>query len=527
MKVKQTVRNGDGEHPRCALLRLACALLLLGLLTLPAAAQMEIDSSVVLSAGDTARFWIQIPATYNPATPPAILVGWHQLGGSRWELRSTSFTDEAELRGWISASHDGPNDRHWNTRSAQQHCQAMLDWIFARYPFSRDSIYMVGGSMGGAAGQVWHNNNCGRDDYLIAATAGGSQILDCQLRQEQYLASGDTNRSMRAAFGGLPAERDSAAFEYHRYSAIHFADTSQSMHFNSLNLPVWNSWGNSDFEWDAYGFPAQLWTWRRQDRRRNTPTLTFPAADPGHGFGIMPAGSICDWLSQFTANRDPDELSINADESDQYYWTDVTLARDDSTFGRYGVHKNPAARRLDMTLAANIESIRLTLLAPWLRQDSLHCRWTNLDSTIPRAVAVLEPVPEPRSVIIHDGETVVWNYADSALIFEFQNTVDLTIVFPPSNAPDRAIPAPVQLQIASVYPNPFNGQLTVEIISRRSVRTALLVHDVLGRLVRSTPLQLQPGNTRIALDAAGLAAGAYFVSLPESPSAPLRVTLLR
>lgn len=503
-----------------------CALPLLLAVCGSAAAQTVIDTSIVLAPGDTARFWAQIPASYSRLIPPAIIVGWHQLGGSRYEFPYTLFDEEAEAHGWISACHDGPNDRHWNTRRAQQHCKAMLDWIFARYPFSRDSVYMVGGSMGGAAGQVWHNNNCGPNDYLIAATAGGSQILDCQLRQEQYLASGDTNRSMRAAFGGLPAERDSVAFEYHRYSAIFFADTSQSMHFNSLNLPIWNSWGNSDFEWNAYGYAAEEWNALRQSTRGNAPTLIFPAADPGHGFGIMPADAICFWLKQFAANRNPDNLSINADESDQYYWSTVSLAREDSTFGRYGVHKREGARRLDLTLIANVDSIRLTLLSPWMRHDSLLCRWTNIDPRVPRAAVILAPVPEPRAVSIHSGDAVVRSYADSALTFDFTQSVELTIHFPPAAASERS-PVFVELyRISAAYPNPCNSRVNVEIISRIAARQTLSVFDLLGRSVMSAEMNLRPGIVTVPFDFGNLPSNAYFLSLTES-SAPVRVILLR
>ena len=232
---------------------LKCVILILWIVyAVPLQAQQLFETTTVTAFGDTALFRVQIPSGYDREHPPAIIVGWHALGGSQTEIFGWGYAEICEQRGWILASHMGPNDRHWNTRLAQLHCRAMLDWLTDHFPFSLDSIYMCGGSMGGAAGQVWHNNNCAYDDYLIAATAGGSQILDCQLRQEQYLASADTNRSMRVAFGGFPFESDSIAYEYHRYSAVHLADTLESMHFNCLTVPVWSNWSEEQWEWDAY-----------------------------------------------------------------------------------------------------------------------------------------------------------------------------------------------------------------------------------------------------------------------------------
>ena len=48
-----------------------------------------------------------------------------------------------------------------------------------------------------------HNNNCGVLSYPLAAGAGGSPILDCELRQHQYIDSGHINNAMIEDFGGL------------------------------------------------------------------------------------------------------------------------------------------------------------------------------------------------------------------------------------------------------------------------------------------------------------------------------------
>ncbi len=505
-------------------------LVLLALMPVCSLAQTEIDTFALTSAGDTARFWLQLPANYNSENPPPMLIWWHQLGGTQYEMRDyTDFDTEADARGWIAASHFGYSDRHWNTKRAQQHCQAMLDWIRERYPFCMDSIYMIGGSMGGAAGQVWHNNNCGEHDYLIAATAGGSQILDTQLRQEQYLAEGDTNRSMRANFGGLPSERDSVAFEYHRASAIHFADTTQSMHYNSLNLPVWSTWGNSAFEWNAYGFPAQEWNALRVYDGANL-TLFFPAEADCHGLQCMWPPGVCDWLAQFSVDRFPDTLSINADENDEYYWTRVELAQNDTVFGRYGVVKRPAEHGLDITLVRNIR--RLFIDAALLNVqplDTISGLWQNLMPTSEHnAEIVLSPIPPILAVTGHNDSPTLWRYdsLDQALTIPLTESGHYRIfVGDTANVNDNP-PIPISHLLVGAYPNPFNA-LTTLVIESPGGPADLKIYNLLGQLVQTLPLTLSPGVNHIPFSADQLGSGVFFVTLTTSNQKPLKLLLLR
>ncbi|MCX6600144.1 MAG: hypothetical protein NT025_01095 [bacterium] len=506
--------------------RFSAALLALAMATGIACAQTQVDTFTIAATGDTARFWAQIPVGYDPQHPPAILIWWHQLGGSWREMADyTAFDEEANARGWIAASHFGPNDRHWNTARAQEHCRTMLDWIASRYPFHRDSIYMIGGSMGGAAGQVWHNNNCGPEDYFIAATAGGSQILDCQLRQEQYLADGDTNFSMRAAFGGLPAERDSVAFQYHRTSAIFFADTSQSMHFNSLHLPVWNTWGATLAESTTHGFPAVLWNSLRRAGGADT-TLTQGSNIGAHGLGIMPADSICNWLSGFSANRYPDEISINADENDTYYWTTVTLLHDDTTFGRYGVRKDSTRRLLKVALLRNIAALDVNFAFPWPVFDSLNCTVMYGEGEPPDVGLALVNVPQPERLSYHYGAMPSWNYATGVLNLTLHGDAGFTVIFQTGDAPERVPAIPTKLRIVRAYPNPFNSVVMFEIESPAAMVRDLVWFDLLGRVALLKSVTLSPGTQRIFLSADGLASGTYYARL-SGGSRPLRVVLIR
>jgi hypothetical protein len=494
-----------------------------------APAQTDIDTfTVVPESGDTALFWAQIPGNYDSMHPPAILIWWHQLGGSQYEMHDfTNFDWLANQRGWIAASHFGYSDRHWNTQRAQAHCKAMMDWLMERYPFCRDSIYMIGGSMGGAAGQVWNNNNCGSlDDYMIAANAGASQILDTQLRQEQYLASGDTNRSMREDFGGLPSDSSAVAFQYHRASAVFFADTTQSMHFNSLNLPVYNTWGQNELEWLAYGFPAGWWdSLRRGDDA--LVTVSFCSGIPMHGLSDFNQDSVVEWLSRFSVDRYPKRLSINADESDEYYWTRVTLADTNHTFGRYGVIRDEGARRLDITLVHNISQIDIECRFPWPNWDSLSGHWVQLDSTGERGCTVrLCGIPSITSVRWGSEVPSLLQYNHDTLSAYIHGAADCILLFADDTS-GPGHPVPARYALVSAYPNPFNSEISFEIESSGSAFRQLRFYDLLGRIALTKSVQLSPGTQRVNVSATGLASGIYFASLSGSSNAPIKIVLIR
>jgi hypothetical protein len=474
------------------------------------------ETTAVTAFGDTARFRVQIPSGYDRNHPPAILVGWHALGGSQIEIFNWEYDELCEQRGWIIASHMGPNDRHWNTRLPQLHCRAMLDWLAENYPFSRDSIYMLGGSMGGAAGQVWHNNNCAYDDYLIAATVGGSQILDCQLRQEQYLAAGDTNRSMRVAFGGFPFESDSVAYEYHRYSAVHLADTLESMHFNALTIPVWSRWSEEPWEWDAYGFPAMDYEMLRQGRAESN----FESAHwVGHGFAALNSGAVCEWLSHFAVNRFPDTLSLAADEDGRYYYCDVTLGDSPYQFARWDIRKNAEEKRLDLSLIRNVRELTIQFVFPWTELDTLRCDWIIDSSANPNAMVTIKGIPA-NYVVRTNANTRLHAAVNGDLLFTNLQSEAFEIIFD-----SVTVALPTSIEIVSAYPNPFNGELTVLIDSYDSRTEEIKLFNVLGQRVFSKRVQLAPSLNRVSLSLPGVASGSYWMQTGNGT--PLRVVLIR
>jgi hypothetical protein len=492
----------------------------------------EIDTFLVAASGDTNRFWAWVPENYNPASPPAIVVWWHELGGNQYEPRDRiDLVSRCSARGWLVASHLGPNNHHWNTRKAQAQCQEMLDFLRARYPFSMDSVYMAGASMGGAAGQVWHVNHCGISDYLIAASAGGSQILDCALRQQQYLDSIQVNNSMQEAFGGLPHDNDSVAFEYHRASAIVFSDTAQSMHFNALHLPVYNTWGTGDStwnsEWFAYGHPAQRWDTIRSAGNADF-TVAFCSGLAGHGYFIMNPDSIVNWLAGFSVNRYPNDISINADESGEYYWTRVAVFNNNQAFGRYGVTRDYNHRRLDINLVRNIWTLDVEFAFPWSQFDSLSGDWINLDSAaIPAVGITFSGVPYVRDVRDANGDSPPFAYGKDTLRMILLHGSHYTVLFGHEQEEAQRTATPRDCRVVMAYPNPFNSELNLEIETPLAGRQEIRLYDVTGRVAKTILATFSPGVQRLAVSGEGLASGVYFVVVPKSGRTPLKVVLLK
>ncbi len=503
---------------------LGCLLILLLLATAPLWAQTELD--VEVAVGDSiSRFWLQIPAGYDSTHPPALLVFWHQWGGDEHELRDfTDFENEANTRGWLVASHLGWSEWHWNNPLAQEYARAMMVWIRDNFPFDEDSIYHIGGSMGGAAGMIYHNNHCdSRDDFFTAATASGSGIMDCYRRAMEYLAQGDTNRTMRLVFGGLPEE---APFEYQRNSAIHFADTTYSMHFNSRHLPVLLTFGLDEGVWKSHALDMDSVRQGWADT-----TFTYENTIPGHGIGIMWPPAICDWLSGFRANRYPDELSINADEDGRYYWVSCQSAFPDTTFTRFEARKNVEENRVD--LAAIRHVARLTVDGAEIGldlQEVITGSWRNLEAGQMMDVTLLGLEDEPDSVTLEGNIFTNWDYdsIEQKLVVTIGGGGLFRIYPYRSSARHFLQPLPTEIKLSGNWPNPFNSTTSFLLEQTHAGQVDFAVYNVLGQKIWQWSSWIVPGVHRLTFDAAELPSGIYFYRLESPIQSPInRMVLIR
>ena len=268
----------------------------------------DIYTEYLIMQGDTIDvFSYQIPAFYDESIPTPILVAFHQWGGNENSTYYTTFDEEANDRGWIFLSPYGGSSNNYNHQGAQEMVKNEIIWMQQNYNIDSNRIYMVGGSMGGASGMIYANNHLNPNEPMVAATASGSGILDCERRAIEM----DGNNSMIEWFGG---NWDEVPFEYHRNSAIYFLDLNQSMHINLQYTPLYFDFGITE----PHRTHAEEMYEIMLDYNNNMWIDTEPTGS--HGFSVMDEAHVCEWLSTFSLITNPMDINLKLDEPSKAYW---------------------------------------------------------------------------------------------------------------------------------------------------------------------------------------------------------------
>ncbi len=478
---------------------------------LPSFAQQEYEITIETTLGDTTEtFWLQIPAMYQPTESCPLLIGWHQWGGNHLEIKyQTDFDSIGNAREWIVACHHGACGTHWNNQPTQSHVVDMIAWIEDYYAVDTERIYMVGSSMGGAAAMIFANNHLDPDRPMVAAAASMSGIQDCERRfYEQGI-----NNSMIASFGGTPAE---VPFEYHRNSAIYFDDYSESMHYNASHLPLYLTFGRAwtDSIWrrhaeDLYDVMVDI----------SDTVVIYESGLAGHGWTGCEEELICDFFENFTANRYPQEIEINADQEGDWYWADITMRDPVGSFAMFSGTVNTASSQCEFTMTCNVASASLNLQSVGFTYpaDAFYCQWNILDGE--PAQLLFEDLPgEPfeirkNNLIYHD-----WSYnpTDSTLTLDGESSGFYSVYLDYWAAPRY----PIKLEAP-----PFTINGTTETgINYQLAASGIFswkLYNALGRKVCSnTPALSHKGYDSIILPP-GLSSGIYIIiyQLNESQGA--------
>jgi hypothetical protein len=486
-------------------------------------AQIEIIDTLETTMGSTNEvLWLQIPEDYDSTVATPLLFGWHGWGGDHLQMRNmTTFNDEANLRNWLAASMRGPNPFHWTTHTAQSNCIDVLNWIDQRYNVDHDRLYMVGGSMGGAAGMVFHNNNLDPNDWMCAATASGSGIMDCHRR---FLEQG-VNISMIRNFGGTP---DSVPYQYHRHSAVYFADSTESMHYNLRHLPMYYTFG--------------LWESPWMEHARDLYRLIHLVADtvymvmaswPSHGWESMNPEDICNWLDGFSLNHNPDDISINADQDDRYYWVYVNQWDSTEAFTRFDAAYDSTDNSLTFHGWWNLEWALLDLDMMGINPDSVvRIEWTVEDTV--ETLRLSGYSQAPLQVLKNGSPTPDWSFNAFWGYVSITSDTGYSVweIYPqPSSVPSWESPAVIGAGdfICQAFPNPFNPVLHVTYQVETPGYVRLKVFDILGREMAV----LADGNHRVGMyqtmfNGRNHASGVYIAQLESrSGTHQVKVVLLK
>ena len=292
-------------------------------------------------------FSYQIPDLYNDEEMHPLLVAFHQWGGNENSTYYTTFDEEANSRNWIFLSPFGGSSNNYNHQGAQEMVKNEIVWLMENFSIDSTRIYMVGGSMGGAAGMIFNNNHLNPNEPMVAATASASGILDCERRAIEM----DGNNSMIEWFGGDWTE---VPFEYHRNSAIYFEDFSQSMHYNLQHIPVYLDFGESE--------PHRIHAEEMYDvllgYNHNMWIDTIPLGS--HGFSVIDEEHVCDWMSQFVLVDNPNNISVNLDEPSRSYW--VEAANQVDTLNFINIDINRTEEGIDIYNFSNSDTLILHIL---------------------------------------------------------------------------------------------------------------------------------------------------------------------
>ena len=261
-------------------------------------------------------FSYQIPEYYNPDTEHPLLIAFHQWGGNENSNYYTEFDEQANSRNWIMLCPYGGSSNNYNHQGMQDMIEQEILWMMDHFNINKNKIYMVGGSMGGATGAIYANNHLDPTKPMVAATASGSGILDCERRAIEM----DGNNSMIEWFGG---NWDEVPFEYHRNSAVYFADSTQSMHYNLQHTPLYLDFGITETHRthaeDLYNLLL--------DYNESMWIDTNPTGS--HGYPVFDENHVCEWFDQYSLSfleepQTPYSINVNLDEPSRAYWIQAT-----------------------------------------------------------------------------------------------------------------------------------------------------------------------------------------------------------
>jgi len=306
----------------------------------------EIIVEYLVEDGDTLDiFSYQIPAGYSSENPAPILVIFHNWGANHNSNYATYYDERANEYGWFFLSPYGGSGNNYAHQGAQYFFQQEIILLQDNYSIDSDRIYMVGGSMGGAAGAVFANNHLDPSKPMVAATASGSGIHDCERRYWEM----DGNNSMIEWFGGTPEE---VPFEYHRNSSVFFADSSQSMHYNLQHTPLLLDFSaNEDHRYHAEDLYSLLLGYNENMWIETNP-------EGGHGFTVLDDSLVCDWFSQFELNSDPGNINVNLDQPGRAYWLEAFNQNENDEFIRI-IADRTAPETFILTEFTNSDSLLL------------------------------------------------------------------------------------------------------------------------------------------------------------------------
>jgi dipeptidyl aminopeptidase/acylaminoacyl peptidase len=230
---------------RVCLLPVALAVALMAELA-PAGADAPKDGPVVVPGGEGARYWLQLPATLDPAKRHPVLLFFHGRGrGVRTEDTNfnvpefTHFRELCRARGYIVCAVAGLTNM-WMNAHARELTDRCLAHVKATLPVDESRIFTAGVSMGGGAALTYAMHRPG----VVRAVCDFMGCTDFA----RFYTEGFYHESLEGAFGGTPAQQ-----------AQVYAEQSAALHPEAFaKIPVLIIHGDRDTVVPTWNAPL-LW----------------------------------------------------------------------------------------------------------------------------------------------------------------------------------------------------------------------------------------------------------------------------
>jgi peroxiredoxin len=117
----------------------------------------------------------------------------------------------------------------------------------------------------------------------------------------------------------------------------------------------------------------------------------------------------------------------------------------------------------------------------------------------------------PSNVLIDQNGIVAW--AEAGFDIPVMRGIIDSLLQITSIPLGKAEKLPSQIELNSVYPNPFNNQTNIEVRIQSSALATLKIYDTVGRLLKSTKHNLLSGINSVKVDMTDYSGGVYFYSI--------------
>ncbi len=477
--------------------------------------QVDLPSSIT-GTGFMERIQIMTPAGYNPAGPnvPMILVAnGYGLSAFSFFNGMSGIPDEAAARGWLICAVTQLDDKSfgaWN--KPQGNVTAALNHMVNNYRVDVDRIYAVGWSAGGGSMASYSARHLDPAKPMIAALAVDAGSLDLVDVYDSEVVSVQNIMQNVALFEGPPSgaayhynyERTETVFTIQATGAL---NTNFCQARNLKNIPVYHVYSTDD---TIPYLPTQnqMFDTILNGIGANLTTHTSSGLPTPHSWNLLDPVTTLNFLQQYTVNRTPANFQLNADRSDNFYWSTLTQ-RTTGQYSRIGVTTNLATNALTLTGVSNLSTIKLTPPASALNlAQRLTVSVENQDASSLTLTLKGTALASPSYVLLGSQIFTSWIFDSNGLTLTVpaSATSNFTIGY---DVYTGVLTAPGTVNIGTNMPLTLTA-------STPNKPALLLINTFAYPLALSL---IDPGDSRYVL--VGIDAGAILLPLTFGPSASL------